>query len=85
MVETTSLPTIRSREGRRDMGGGRYLGWLLVAAGAALVVVSALADALWDDGVEYAFGWEQKAGVLVGCSIVAAVVVRARRRHQLAG
>jgi hypothetical protein len=67
------------------MGSGRYLGWLLGAAGAVLVVVSTLADALWDDGVDYAFGWEQKAGVLVGCTIVTAVVVRASRRRELTG
>jgi hypothetical protein len=66
--------------------GTRHLGWLLGAAGVALVAFSVLADALGVGGPEdYTFGWEQKAGVLVGCGVLAALVARARQRHQLTG
>ena len=46
---------------------------------------SVLADALPIGGEEYTFGWAQKAGVLVGCSVVTALVVRARHRQDVAG
>jgi hypothetical protein len=61
--------------------GKRYRGWVVATSGVALVGLSVLADALPVGGEDYTFGWLQKTGVLVGCSLVAALVVRARELH----
>jgi hypothetical protein len=50
----------------------RLLGWALVAVGAVVVVVSALADPLGIGGDDTGFGSKQVLGVVVG-AIVAAV------------
>ncbi len=62
--------------------GQRYSRWVAAAAGVTLVVVSVLADALRFTGEDYTFGWLQKTGVLVGCGLVAALVVHARGLHR---
>jgi hypothetical protein len=62
--------------------GQRFTGWVVAASGTALVVVSVFADAVPVGGEDYTFGWLQKTGVLVGCSLVAALVVRARELHR---
>jgi hypothetical protein len=61
----------------------RYLRWLVVAAGVTLVVVATFADALRLGGEDYyTFGWAQKTGVVVGCTLVAGVVAHARGLHR---
>jgi hypothetical protein len=62
--------------------GQRFTSWVVTVSGVALVVVSVLADALLIGGEDYTFGWMQKTGVLVGCSVVAALVVHARELHR---
>jgi peptidoglycan/LPS O-acetylase OafA/YrhL len=60
----------------------KRLGWALVALGAVLAALSALADALGygDDG---GFGWKQTTGVVVGAAVivVGVALVYARRRR----
>jgi hypothetical protein len=62
--------------------GQRFTGLVVAMSGVTLVVVSVLADTLPVGGEDYTFGWLQKTGVLVGCSLVAALVVRARELHR---
>jgi hypothetical protein len=52
------------------------LGWVLVALGAVVVAVSALAEplGLGDGG---GFGWKQTTGVVVGAALVAVGLVLA--------
>jgi hypothetical protein len=53
-------------------------GWILIAAGVILFLVSAFADTL-GLGAEARFGWKQTLGVLVGlAAVVAGVYVRRR-------
>ena len=48
----------------------RQIGYLAVAAGALLVVVSALADPI-GVGEGGGFGWKQAVGIVVGAALVA--------------
>jgi hypothetical protein len=51
--------------------GQKHLGRVLVLLGTALVAMSVVADALGIGAGDYVFGWEQKAGVAIGCAVVA--------------
>jgi hypothetical protein len=62
--------------------GQRFTSWVVAVSGVTLIAVSVLADALRIGGEDYTFGWMQKMGVLIGCSLVAALVVRARELHR---
>lgn len=48
--------------------GERGVAAALVALGLGLAVVSVLADAIGLGAGSYVFGWEQKAGVVIGWS-----------------
>jgi predicted MFS family arabinose efflux permease len=47
----------------------RLVAWVVVAVGAVLLVVSALADSL-GIGDEDGFGWKQTTGVVVGAAVL---------------
>jgi hypothetical protein len=49
----------------------RLLGWALVAVGAVLVLVSALADPLEIGAEGSDVGWKQIVGVIVGAAVAA--------------
>ena len=49
----------------------RLMAWIVVAVGAVLVVVSALADSI-GVGDEDGFGWKQTTGVVVGGVVLVA-------------
>jgi hypothetical protein len=62
------------------MGHERW-GWALVAVGAVVVTLSALADPIGlgdGDGI----GWKQSIGMLVGLGALAVGVMYARRGHR---
>jgi hypothetical protein len=49
---------------------GKGLGSMLVVAGGTLVMLAVFADALGLGARDYAFGWEQSAGVAIGCAVM---------------
>jgi len=49
---------------------GKRLSWTLVVAGGATVALAVFADALGIGAGDYVFGWEQMAGVAIGCTVV---------------
>ncbi len=58
--------------------GRRFVGWVVAALGAAIVVLSVLADAFGIGGQDYVFGWLQMTGVVVGSAVVTIWLVRGR-------
>ena len=47
----------------------RFVAWVVVAVGAVLLVLSALADSL-GIGAEDGLGWKQTTGVVVGAAVL---------------
>jgi hypothetical protein len=49
--------------------GRKWVAWVLVVLGGALVALSVSADAVGLGPGDYIFGWEQKLGVAVGTAL----------------